>query len=89
MTQLSRRSLITGLISLAAAPAIVRATSLMPVKVMEAAIIRNPDIWIMESTARGFRESPFYQLYECSKFVRSEFTVDGYDIFFDGGFTGI
>lgn len=32
---LSRRGLITGLISLAAAPAIVRASSLMPVKVME------------------------------------------------------
>jgi hypothetical protein len=34
MTHLSRRSLITGLISLAAAPAIVRAASLMPVKQM-------------------------------------------------------
>ena len=34
MTQLSRRSLITGLISLVAAPAIVRAGSLMPVKQM-------------------------------------------------------
>lgn len=32
---LSRRKLITGLISLAAAPAIVRASSLMPVKVMK------------------------------------------------------
>lgn len=32
---LSRRGLITGLISLAAAPAIVRASSLMPIKVME------------------------------------------------------
>lgn len=31
---LSRRGLITGLISLAVAPAIVRASSLMPVKVM-------------------------------------------------------
>lgn len=35
MTGLSRRGLITGLIALAAAPAIVRASSLMPVKVME------------------------------------------------------
>lgn len=35
MTQLSRRSLITGLISLVAAPAIVRAGSLMPVKQMQ------------------------------------------------------
>lgn len=34
MTQLNRRSLITGLISLVAAPAIVRAGSLMPVKTM-------------------------------------------------------
>lgn len=34
MTNLTRRSLITGLISLVAAPAIVRAGSLMPVKVM-------------------------------------------------------
>lgn len=32
---LSRRGLITGLISFAAAPAIVRIESLMPVKVME------------------------------------------------------
>jgi hypothetical protein len=32
---LSRRKLITGLISFAAAPAIVRASSLMPVKVMK------------------------------------------------------
>ena len=35
MTQLSRRSLIGSLISLVAAPAIVRAGSLMPVKVFE------------------------------------------------------
>lgn len=34
MPDLSRRSLITGLISLVAAPAIVRAGSLMPVKLM-------------------------------------------------------
>jgi hypothetical protein len=33
MIQLSRRSLITGLISLVAAPAIVRAGSLMPVSI--------------------------------------------------------
>lgn len=32
---LSRRSLITGLISFVAAPAIVRASSLMPVKVID------------------------------------------------------
>lgn len=32
---LSRRSIITGLISLVAAPAIVRVSSIMPVKVMD------------------------------------------------------
>lgn len=35
MTNLSRRSLITGLISFMAAPAIVRAASLMPVKAIQ------------------------------------------------------
>ncbi len=36
--ELNRRSLITGLISLVAAPAIVRAGSLMPVKLVELSI---------------------------------------------------
>ncbi len=36
MIQTSRRSLITGLISLIAAPAVVRAASLMPVKALPA-----------------------------------------------------
>lgn len=36
MIDLNRRSLITGMISLVAAPAIVRAGNLMPVKVMAA-----------------------------------------------------
>jgi hypothetical protein len=35
MIELNRRKLITGLIAFGAAPAIVRAASLMPVKVME------------------------------------------------------
>lgn len=35
---ISRRGLITGLISLAAAPAIIRASSLMPVKTYDAAV---------------------------------------------------
>jgi hypothetical protein len=35
MSDLSRRSLITGLISLIAAPAIVRVSSLMPVKALK------------------------------------------------------
>lgn len=37
MNGLDRRSLITGLISLVAAPAIVRVANLMPVKVMDRA----------------------------------------------------
>lgn len=40
---LERRQFITGLISLVAAPAIIRAGSLMPVKVMEP--INNQDLW--------------------------------------------
>jgi hypothetical protein len=39
MTELSRRSLITGLVSLVAAPAIVRATSLMPVKTIDPELV--------------------------------------------------
>lgn len=38
MPDFSRRSLITGLISLVAAPAIVRAGSLMPIRVIEPAL---------------------------------------------------
>jgi hypothetical protein len=37
---ISRRGILTGLVSLVAAPAIVRVTSIMPVKVMEPARIR-------------------------------------------------
>jgi hypothetical protein len=36
MIELPRRSFITGLVSLLAAPAIVRASSLMPVRVLDA-----------------------------------------------------
>lgn len=39
MTNLSRRSLITGLISFVAAPAIVRAASLMPVRAFEEPVL--------------------------------------------------
>ena len=41
----SRRSLITGLISLIAAPAIVRASSLMPVKGIPVEELKNPRPW--------------------------------------------
>lgn len=40
MDGMNRRSLITGLISLVAAPAIVRATNIMPVKVIETISMR-------------------------------------------------
>lgn len=39
---INRRSLITGLVSFVAAPAIVRASSLMPVKAMEPVRIWKP-----------------------------------------------
>ena len=52
MTHLSRRSLITGLISLAAAPAIVRAASLMPVKQM------------IEQPIGFFNGTPIYEDYK-------------------------
>lgn len=44
---LSRRSIITGLISLVAAPAIVRAGSLMPVKAIQPELIRLSDDRLM------------------------------------------
>lgn len=46
----TRRSLITGLIAFVAAPAIVRAGSLMPIKVMEEQVIfpvLQPDVVFM------------------------------------------
>lgn len=46
---LSRRGLITGLISLAAAPAIVRASSLMPVKQM----LETPTLTTMRFVGYG------------------------------------
>jgi hypothetical protein len=42
---IARRSFITGLMSLVAAPAIVRAGSLMPVKVVEPKWMIDPD-WL-------------------------------------------
>lgn len=47
---INRRKLITGLISLAAAPAIVRASSLMPVKVMRT--LTNHEIFLAMFQAR-------------------------------------
>lgn len=47
---ISRRSLITGLIAFAVAPAIARAASLMPVKVIEPIYPMRyaPDVWTLE-----------------------------------------
>jgi hypothetical protein len=62
MIQPSRRSLITGLVSFMAAPAIVRAASLMPVKPMlspediafQSVNEARDRLMIWESTAGGF-----------------------------------
>jgi hypothetical protein len=48
---LARRSFITGLISLVAAPAIIRAGSLMSVKVM---LVEAEPIWTPYGTAPNF-----------------------------------
>jgi hypothetical protein len=47
---LNRRSLITGLISLVAAPAIVRAQNLMPVK---ASVVEDPSTYIIQCGPGG------------------------------------
>lgn len=49
---LSRRGLITGLASLLAAPAIVRAESLMPIKSVPAEWVRAAT-WVWEGTPGG------------------------------------
>lgn len=49
---MDRRQLITGLISLCAAPAIVRAGSLMPVKQMITPIIRTE--WVVTAVLGDF-----------------------------------
>ena len=91
MMNLSRRSLITGLVSLAVtAPAIVRASSLMPVKDWREGFELLASYRIsLESTAKGFRNSPFYQLYDVSRPFKAPFTLAGCDIVFDGGWEGV
>ena len=60
----SRRAFITGLVSLIAAPAIVRATSLMPVKVMPPAEDMNALLKLrMDEVYRITRESMVTLLY--------------------------
>ena len=48
----NRRALITGLISLIAAPAIVRAESLMPIRTMPIQFVRAP-LYIVTSMSGG------------------------------------
>jgi len=50
---MNRRSLITGLISFVAAPAIVRASSLMPVKVMDLGGLVWPAFEIGDRSVNG------------------------------------
>jgi hypothetical protein len=57
MTSLTRRSLVTGLISLVAAPAIVRAGSLMPVRQM----LDAEDRWPIMIVHRNAYESMIEQ----------------------------
>jgi hypothetical protein len=54
---ISRRSLITGLISFVAAPAIVRASNLMPVKVMEPEFFKSFDDWVKSN---GWSTEPVF-----------------------------
>jgi hypothetical protein len=76
----SRRGFITGLISLVAAPAIVRAGSLMPVKAMD--IERLPDFFLngtpiyadlVDVTRKAFVPRLFIQLqvYEENPFLQA------------------
>lgn len=52
---LTRRSLLTGLVALVAAPAIVRASSIMPVRVM----VLAPRDWMhIPGTAMAIKASP-------------------------------
>jgi len=49
---MNRRGFLTGLVSLIAAPAIVRATSLMPIKVLEAEYGLGPMLTAIEVQRR-------------------------------------
>ena len=70
VNEMDRRQLITGLISLVAAPAIVRAGSLMPVKVMDdteyAQIVINKILTklVLNSNYGKFINRPMLQYFE-------------------------
>lgn len=74
---LTRRGLITGLISLAAAPAIVRIESLMPVKVMHP-IVTGVDWASKPDMAAAY----FIEYYE-GEIVRTAIPMDKFYRMFD------
>jgi len=86
-TELNRRSLITGLISFVAAPAIVRAQSIMPVKLM-APEFQVPPVYFQDRMFWVTKDEP--QIVQFSlRYANPEvmpFTFSGYELFADGGF---
>jgi hypothetical protein len=65
---LNRRSLITGLISLVAAPAIVRATSIMPIKALptvelDTLVRKQPADYLIALTRQAFVPRLFVSVY--------------------------
>lgn len=61
----NRRTLITGLISLVAAPAIIKISNLMPVKAM----LLEPEIALEEAFEEGYVYFPSFDGYKAGKFV--------------------
>lgn len=77
---LSRRGLITGLVSLVAAPAIVRGASLMPVKVME-----PTPVWIDSPIYSGTDINVLLQAQQrLNRWKSAMLSRDGHTYFIDG-----
>lgn len=77
---INRRGLITGLISLAAAPAIVRASSLMPVKVIRQITPQDIlNLWMSDYAAQMQKASEEMILYGSSvmRIEHDPNTIDG------------
>ncbi len=82
---MNRRELITGLISLVTAPAIVRASSIMPVKVMTPIVGFDRSDWLLEDWQafkifyeegrRILPEPRFEELVRCSSEVQVQVNV--------------
>lgn len=62
---INRRGLITGLIAFAAAPAIVRASSLMPVKVIKPEFVRIIEYW----NCKSYSVDVLYGIMELKKYT--------------------